>query len=260
LVYLLHPEFMARYNAFVHALFLKRSIQRADAIIAVSERTKQDLVARLGVDRLRITVVHHGVEDDFHVIDPVQVTSRLQTLGVSGRYILSVGTLEPRKNYPLLLCALALLPKPISLVIAGRPGWKYKTILAEAMRLRLGDRIRFMQYVSADDLVALYNGALFSVMPSVYEGFGLPVIQAMACGTPVLASNCSSLPEVGSDAAAYFESGSVESLRAEMLRLIENPGLRQDLRARGLVRARQFKWEDTARAVLRVLHGETIAR
>ncbi len=256
IVWVLHPESMARYNALVHRLYFRKSVRRADAIAVVSEETGRDLGNKLKVEESRITVTHEGVEDTFRPLSAELTEGKLQAIGISGSYVLSVGTLEPRKNYPLLLRALARLETDLNLVVAGRKGWKYNVIFEQVKRLNLQDRVRFMEYVPTEDLVALYCGAEFLVMPSLYEGFGLPVLQAMACGTPVLASNCSSLPEVGGDAAAYFDPASVESLIAEMSELVENETLRSQMRKKGLLRARLFTWRRTAEELLYLFHSD----
>jgi glycosyltransferase involved in cell wall biosynthesis len=252
----LFPETMEGYNALVHRLFWRKSIRRADALIAISEQTKRDLVNQFGVDESRVTVIHLGVEPTFRPLPADVVNARLSALGISGDYILSVGTLEPRKNYPVLFRALARMPDGLSLVIAGRRGWKYHSLFKMRQQLGLEQRVRLLEYVPTEDLVALYNGARLYVQPSVYEGFGLPLLQAMACGLPILSSNWASLVEIAADAAAYFDPRSVESLQVEMTRLLGDGLLLNRMRARGLERARQFTWERTAEKTLRVLKGE----
>lgn len=255
IVHMLYPGSMARYSALVHRMYFGRSLACADAIITVSEQTKHDLISRLGIAESRVSVVHEAADGVFRPLSPALVGERRVALGVSGDYILAVGTIEPRKNYPLLFRALARLPEGFSLLVAGRRGWKCRQTLSEVARLGIGHRVRFLDYIPTDDLVALYCGALCLVMPSIYEGFGLPVLQAMACGTPVLASNCSSLPEVGGDAAAYFDPASVESLAAGISGIIRNEPRRNQMRESGLRRARLFTWQRAAAQTLAVLHG-----
>jgi glycosyltransferase involved in cell wall biosynthesis len=255
LVPLLYPESMTSYNAFIHRCYWQQSLARADAILAISESTKRDLVGRLGIAESRITVTHLGVEDRFRPLPMEQVQTRLRALELNPGYLLAVGTLEPRKNYPLLFQALKALPRELILVVAGGRGWKYRDILEERARLGLEERVRLVGYVGGEDLAVLYNGARLLVFPSRYEGFGLPLLQAMACGTPVLASRTSSLPEVGGDAAAYFDPQSVDSLICELQRLLNDDARLRPMRAKGIERARQFTWEQTARKTLEVLHG-----
>ena len=256
LVAVYYPEHMSRYNALVHRLHFRRSVERADTIITVSHSTRNDLLRELGVPGPKVQVVHSGVAAAFRPIAESERTARLRVLGVPDEFILSVGTLEPRKNYPLLFKALSEIPD-VHLVVAGRKGWKYESIIRQINELGLAKRVQLLEYVSTQNLVALYCGAQLVVMPSLYEGFGLPVLEAMACGTPVLASNTSSLPEVGGDAAAYFESNSVESLRTELARLLAGPETRAAMAQKGIQRAKGFSWHQAAQATLDILRGTT---
>ncbi len=255
LVYKLWPRHMKRRNALVNRCLFDQSVRQANAIITDAERTRQDLITLFQIEPAKVTAVHLGVDEVFRPLGRDAVRSRLDALGIPADYLLAVGTLEPRKNYPLLFQAIARMPDCPPLAIAGGKGWNYRTILQQLEGLGLQSRVRLLDYVSNEDLVALYNGALLVVQPSLYEGFGFPLVQAMACGTPVLSSNTSSLPEVGGDAVAYFESGSADSLVAELQRLLASETRRQTLRQAGLQRATEFNWSNTARATLAVLRG-----
>jgi glycosyltransferase involved in cell wall biosynthesis len=257
LVWRFYPDSMSRYNLLVHQFYFGRSVRRADAIITVSAQTKRDLVRELDIAEERVTVIHQGAEAIFRSLSPDTVWERLAGLGVPREFILAVGTLEPRKNYVLLLRALARRPSGPTLVVAGRRGWKYRDVLEAIEQLNLQTRVLLLDYVTTENLVALYNGAKLLVLPSVYEGFGLPILQAMACGTPVLASRCSSLPEIGGDAARYFDAQSEESLVAELDALLRDAAARQLMRQRGFERAGQFTWERTAERTLKVLTGKS---
>jgi len=255
LVYPLYPQYMTRYFAFLHRCFFARSVRQADAVITVSRQTRQDLIEHLHIDPAKVSAVHRGVDPEFHPLAPETVRARLEALGIRNEYLLAVGTLEPRKNYLLLFRAMATLPSCPPLLIAGGRGWKFGKALRELRELGLGSRVSLLDYVSLDDLVALYNRALLLVQTSLYEGFGLPVLQAMACGVPVLASNTSSLPEVGGEAAAYFESNSIESLRAGLVRLLAEPETRAAMAQKGLQRAKEFSWTQAAQETLNILKG-----
>jgi glycosyltransferase involved in cell wall biosynthesis len=176
--------------------------------------------------------------------------------GIRGDYILYVGTLQPRKNLRRLLKAYAMVQKRDEtpcLVIAGRKGWLYDQIFQQVERLGLETEVIFPGYVPQDDLPTLLSGACFFVFPSLYEGFGLPVLEAMACGTPVLCSNVSSLPEVAGNVALLVDPLDVESMAEAMNRLLQDEGLRAQLVERGFQQVRQFSWDRCARETLTVL-------
>ena len=172
-----------------------------------------------------------------------------------GGYILYVGMLEPRKNVDRLVEAFGTVADQLSgidLVIAGRRGWMYEEIFARVEALGLRDRVRFTGYVVSHDLPALYGGARLFAYPSKYEGFGLPVLEAMSCGAPVVTTNVSSMPEVAGDAAILVAPDDVAGLAAALLRVSGDHALRDDLRCRGLARAKTFSWERCARETIAV--------
>jgi glycosyltransferase involved in cell wall biosynthesis len=176
----------------------------------------------------------------------------------NGRYLLYLGTLQPRKNLTRLVEAFACLQAPtanLQLVLAGKKGWLYDDLFARVASLGLGGRVVFPGYIADGDKAALISGAAALVYPSLYEGFGLPVLEAMACGTPVLTSNGSSLPEVAGDAALLVDPLDVEAIAAGMSRLMEDADLRCSLVARGYVQASKFSWARAAQQVLEVLES-----
>jgi glycosyltransferase involved in cell wall biosynthesis len=280
--FLLPPTFAARQVVTVHDLsyvrvpecfpapllnYLNRavppSLARATMILADAASTQRDLIEVYGIPREKIRVLYSGVEPRFCPDVPPAARARVQTLTRGKPYLLAVGTLQPRKNYVRLLHAFArLLPNlqsPISnlqLIIAGARGWMYEEIFETVARLNLQDRVVFTEFVADDDLPALYAGAMLFVYPSLYEGFGLPVIEAMACGTPVVCSNTSSLPEVAGDAALYFDPRAVDALVHALSHALTDASLCATLRARGLARAKQFTWDHAARALHACLLGE----
>jgi len=255
-----------------------RSVRRADLILADSQNTKDDLVELLGVSPDKIEVVYPGVDGRFR---PIEDEALLE--GVRRRYnlpphfVLSLGTLEPRKNFVRLIeafasmqvgkwasgqkadletCKLANLqtckPANLHLVIAGGKGWLYEGILRRPEELGISDAVLFLGFIPDEDLPALYNLADLFVYPSLYEGFGLPPLEAMACGVPVVASNRPSLPEVLGQAALLVDPLDVEGLAAAMKRALEDEGLRKRMVKRGLERARGFTWRKAARELLRI--------
>jgi glycosyltransferase involved in cell wall biosynthesis len=229
-----------------------RSVRRADHILADSTATKNDLMELYGTPHDKITVLLSGVDSRFHPVnDPAvraQVRERYKLPETP--YVFSVGTVQPRKNYGRLIQALARLRDnglDVDLVIAGGRGWLedpiYETIRAEGM----DGHAHFIGFANEADLPVLYSGAACVAMPSLYEGFGLPVLEAMACGTPVVTSNVSSLPEVAGDAALTITPTDLDALTEALRQLIADSALRETLIQRGYERAKQFTWEASAR-------------
>ena len=234
----------------------------ARRIIADSQATRRDLMAHYGVEGAKIAVVYPGY--DRELFRPVRALSRIQKVkaryGIVGDYMLYVGTLQPRKNLKRLVKAFAKLEREGNsrghkLVIAGGKGWLYEPLFAVVRKLGLEDRVVFTGFVAQEDLPALYSGATLFVYPSLHEGFGLPVLEAMACGTPVVCSDRSSLPEVAGDAALFVNPLHTDEIASAISRLLADGDLRAFLVERGLRRARQFSWERCARRTLSVLES-----
>jgi glycosyltransferase involved in cell wall biosynthesis len=240
----------------------ERSLARADTVITVSEATKRDLEELYGIPPSRATVVPLGVDPNaFRPASAEEVARVRARFGIDGPYLLYLGGLEPRKNLPPLLQAFAGLPADVrpSLVVAGSGvAWNPEgpALLKEAMAAlpeRVRSRVRLTGYVGDTDKVALLGGAEALVYPSLYEGFGLPVIEAMACGTPVLTSDVSALPEVAGGAALLVDPRDVGSIRDGIARLLTDEPLRRRLKEAGVERASRFSWERTARLTAEVL-------
>jgi glycosyltransferase involved in cell wall biosynthesis len=224
--------------------WVPHSVAQADAVIAVSEATCRDLIELYQTPPAKIKILYHGVTSNFRpVTDPRQLHEVRQKYGLGQRpFILSLGTVQPRKNYQRLIQALGQVGGEIGLVIAGGKGWTYENILAEVDKQGLQGRVHFPGFVAEADLPALYSAATIFVYPSLYEGFGLPALEAMACGLPVIASNQSSLPEVVGKAGLLVNPGEVEAIAAAISRLLEDEALRQALSSAGLARAAEFTW------------------
>ena len=234
-----------------------RSIRRATRVIAVSESTRRDCIDLLGVSPDKISTVHEGVSAVFRPpSDPDADRLHLRTMGIECPYILSTGTLEPRKNYERLLQAFAVLRARGDdrvLVVAGRPGWLYEPIHETVRRLKLTDCVTFVT-PNDRDLRRLYGAADAFVYPSLYEGFGIPPLEAMACGAPVICSSTASLPEVVGDAAVTFNPYDVEEIADAMRSVLEDPLVARRLRRQGIERAASFTWERAATGTLDVYH------
>lgn len=226
------------------------SIERASHILADSEATKRDLATVWHVPPAKITVLYSGVHERFRPAKQQEnITAVRQKYQISSQpYILSVGTLQPRKNYQMLIRAFRPVADrfPHHLIISGGKGWLYDEMMAEVDRQGLNGRVRFIGFVDDDDLPTLYSGADLFVFPSLYEGFGLPLLEAMACGVPVISSNASSLPEVAGDTAVLLSPHQPTAWTETILDLLAQPTKRAEMAASGLGRARQFRWKFAA--------------
>ncbi len=243
---LLFPQWHTReVQGYAHEL--RRTIHQPDLIVADSEATRRDLERHLGVAPERVRVVPLAAGSHFHPPDPATLPDILARHGIQRPYVLHTGTLEPRKNLVRLLNAFARTTRDHDLVLVGTKGWLSDEIHATIAKLRLADRVRLTGYVPREDLPAIYAGAEAFCYPSLYEGFGLPPLEAMACGTPVITSNVSSLPEVVGSAAVLVDPHEEESLSEALQRVLGDADLRQRLRERGLEQASRFAWERTAR-------------
>ncbi len=242
------------------------AVRRASHLIAPSETTKRDLCDVYGVPHERVTVVHDGCRfqpEDFAVTNPDgrSETGALAALGVSRPYILFVGVIEPRKNVGRLLRAFELLKErhgiPHQLVLAGRAGWMYEEAMLPLGSLTVAarDSVVLTGYVSTETLIALYSSADVFVFPGLYEGFGLPVLEAMAANVPVAASRAGAIPEVAGDAALLFDPLDPEDISSAMISLLDSSQMREDLISRGKRRCGDFSWEAAAASVLKVIES-----
>ena len=232
-----------------------RSVRRADLVLADSQHTKSDIVALLGIPPERVMVVLAGVESRFQrVTDEDRLQQVRQRHGLNQPFILGLGTLEPRKNFAGLISAYGILRArqgiPHELVIGGRQGWLYQGIFDRVAELGLQQQVRFLGFVADEDLPALYTLADVFAFPSFYEGFGIPILESMACGTPVVASNASSLPEVVGEAGLMVSPENTEALVQALGQALQDTPLRHTLISRGREQARRFTWERAAQQLL----------
>lgn len=232
-----------------------RTLRRADKIIAVSEYTKKELVKVLGLPEEKIAVVYQGVDHTrFRPdLDPWKLREVRNKYGLPGDFVLYIGTLEPRKNVEGLIAAWERMEHNVPLVIAGKPGWKYKSIFKKAQQSPRRRSVQFLGFVDEVDKPYVLKLARVFAFPSLYEGFGLPVLEAMAVGTPVVTSSVSSLPEVAGDAAVLVNPYNSADLTLALDALAQDEQLRSQCAERGLLRARQFDWGKTAEQTLAVL-------
>ncbi len=236
--------------------FAERVLKRADGIIAVSENTRQDAIRVLGLKPEKIHVIHLGVPDAYFHVTPEPVNAIRTAYGLTKPYFLFVGTIEPRKNVDTLLTAWEGTPddfrRHYDLVIAGMAGWRSEATMNRLLQAKSDNKsIQYYGYVPEANMPALTAGAFALVYPSLYEGFGIPVAQAMAAGRPVITSNISSLPEVAGEAALLVDPRSPGELSAAFMKLVESPGLSEQLGAAGTERARRYSWSRAAELALR---------
>ena len=256
LAFLLFPQFLTTESARYYGQ-IDQAVRRADHIIADSESTRRDILTLLGAPPDKVSVVYLAANPMYRPILLSRARQRAaEKFDLRGEFILFVGTIEPRKNLPTLLRAYRQLldayKLDVDLALVGGEGWLYGEIPRLVEELRLTERARFLGRVSNTDLLHLYNAAGVLAHPALYEGFGLTPLEAMACGTPVVVSNNSSLPEVVGDAGLLVEPEDVDAWAAALWRVLTFDDLREELCQKALVRARGFSWERTARQTLRI--------
>lgn len=251
----LESEFVPNAYTRLQRLYLKFNTGiKADHIIAVSNSTKKDLGTTLKVPSSRISVVHEGVDKDFFSKrDEREVRNVRLKYGIKDKYFLHVGTIQPRKNLSKLIEAFAKLSNPdVDLVLVGKPGWLSNKIYEAPKKFKVQENVKFLGFADQEDLPALYSGSTAYVMPSLYEGFGLPILEAMACGIPVLTSKSSSLPEVSGGHALLVKPHDVNDISYNLSRLLKEEDLRWKLSAAGEEWSKNFSWEKTAKETIKV--------
>ena len=258
LAFLLYPHFLTNEAARYYGQ-IDQAVRHTDHIIAVSESTRRDTINLLGVPERKITVIYEGANPIYCPMDKEVARRHVQDMyGLGEPYILFVSTIEPRKNLPGLLQAFRKLrddyKRPETLVLAGGRGWLSEEVYDTIDRLNLNEHVRLLGRVPSEHLVYLYNAAQTLVHPSFYEGFGLPPLEAMHCGTPTIVSNVSALPEVVGDAALLVDPNDIDGLTVAMWRVLTDDQLRASLVEKGLKRAQTFSLERAAQQTLEVYH------
>jgi glycosyltransferase involved in cell wall biosynthesis len=261
------PETFKRRSRAQLRLTVRRSAKKAARILTLSESVRADIIATYGIPSERITAIPLAAPSHFGPVIAEKELQRVRhTYGIEGDYILSVGSIQPRKNLTRLvrayLCLRAERPgvKLPKLVLVGKQAWLYDETLRAIAESGVGNQILVTGYVSETDLPALYSAATCFVYPSYFEGFGLPPLEAMKCGSPVIVGNRTSLPEVVGDAGLLVDPFDEGEIAAALARLIDNPELRNELRVKGLKRANSFSWQTTAQRTLEVYQQVAAAR
>ena len=258
LSFIYFPQHIASRNLYFLKKTVKRSIKKANKIITISNAIKKEIIKEFNVNDRDIEIISPAVDLDF--FKPCKEDSILKVkekFKIKGSYFLFTSTLEPRKNITGILKAYTALPKQIkkdySLVLAGGKGWQDKELLEGIKKSKEeGNNIIQIGYVPEKDLPVLYSGASIFLYPSFYEGFGIPILEAMACGVPVVTSNISSMPEVAGDSAVLVNPHNADEIKDAIIRLIQDRSLREELVRKGFLQAKKFSWEVSASRLLRV--------
>lgn len=259
LAFLRFPEVTSQKIYKHHTGWLPFSIKLADHIITDSYQSKQDIIEFYSVPEKNISVVHLAADEEMRAVEEEKIIEAQKTYNLPRNYVLYVGTIEPRKNIPFLIECFAKAKQYYrfdhKLVIAGGRGWKYESVDQKIEEMKLENEIIFTGYIADQDLPAIYSGASLFLFPSIFEGFGLPVLEAMQCGVPVIASNTSSLPEVVGDAGRLLPLDNSSDWIDSIGELLVNQKENQSYRDKGLEKAKQFSWKKTAEETLNVYRG-----
>jgi alpha-1,3-rhamnosyl/mannosyltransferase len=247
-----HPSEHPRERVWFFNLFFKNRLPYATHIITISEFIRNELIDEFGIAPNKITAIPLAADQFFYPRKKVVIDEMLKMNRWPQEYVLYVGTLEPRKNLPVLIKALSMTQTKIALILAGWKGWGDKQWIDDIAIYGLQDRVIFADYVNEETLACLYSGACAFVYPSLYEGFGLPILEAMRCGCPVICSNSASLPEVAGDAGLLFDPTDPQNIASSIDMLCENSSKRRAMIEAGLNRAHLFSWDKTAKQTLNI--------
>jgi len=257
-----YPQYLPKGTIHHTKLLFNRNLSLSDRVIADSESTKRDLMAIYKTPEEKITVIPAAADERYQQVPDHEIDKIRKKYTLTKTFILYVGTIEPRKNITQILDSFSHIQKKfpdIELVIAGKKGWYYQEIFSKLHSLHLTDKVRFLGYVPIEDLPGLYNAAEIFVYPSQYEGFGLPPLEAMQCGTPVITSNRSSLPEVVGKEGIMVNPDNPGELSQAIMKLIHNPAYQEEQIQYGIQRSKLFSWKKTADMTYQV-YEEVIAR
>lgn len=260
--YLHFPGLFKKRDLYQLKLWGGYSIKKAKKIITISKSSKNDIIKAYNVSEAKIEVVYPGIKVISNIKDKIlNMSDFKKKFGINDEYILFVGTLQPRKNIENLIEAFSMIKnKNLNLVIVGKKGWMYEDILNAPKKYEVSDRVKFLDNVNDEDLPGFYKNAVCFVLPSLYEGFGLPILEAMQYGCPVLTSNISSLPEAGGDAAIYFDPQNSEDIAEKIDKVTSDEKLRTEMVQKGYEQVKKFSWEKTARETLKVLQELSIKK
>lgn len=248
------PDLFTKFDLYQLALWGRLSVKKATKIITISRSSKDDIIQEYGVKSSKVAVAHLGIKPSLKLAMTEKDLS--QKYSVTSPYVLFVGTIQPRKNVLRLIQAFSKLTDKhpdLKLVIVGKKGWQYEQILHEPEKLGISEKVSFLHDVTDEDLATFYKYAEVFVLPSLYEGFGLPILEAMKYDCPVITSNTSSLPEAGGEAALYVDPENITEIASKIDKVVSDKKLKEQMIAKGKEQVKKFSWERSAKEVLRVL-------
>lgn len=260
LAFLYFPELFKKTDLYKLKNWTSYSAKHAKKIITISKSSKFDIIKEYKIPEEKVIVIYPGIKPSAYPKPHVYNMNTIKAkFGTSNNFILFVGTLQPRKNISRLIESFSKVlrdekaPRDLQLVIVGKKGWLYEEILRKPKELNIEEKVKFPDFVSDDELIALYQQAICFILPSLYEGFGLPVLEAMKHGCPVITSNVSSLPEAGGEAAVYVDPLSTDDISEKIIKVVNHPEIRKELKEKSKAQLAKFSWEKTAKETLKVL-------
>ena len=251
LSYLKYPELFKKKDLYQLKIWGRYSIKRAKAVITISESSKNAIIEEYKLASDKVHVVYPGIKELINNRE-INMTDLQKKYGIKKNFILFVGTIQPRKNIARMVEAISQIPE-LELIVVGKKGWQYEGILDSPRKFGVENRVKFLEFVPDEELSELYKNAICFVLPSLYEGFGLPILEAMKYGCPVVTSNTSSLPEAGGDAALYFDPEDSSDIAEKIKKLLSDDKFREDMIEKGYKQAKKFSWEKAAKETLHVL-------
>lgn len=251
--YLYFPELFNKKDILKLKYWGKYSINKSKKILTISQSSKNDIIKAYSIKPEKIEVIYPGVKQEIEAVKYLSMEELNKKFGIESKYVLFVGTIQPRKNIKALIEAYSKLNTEVKLVIIGRKGWQYEEILSAPKKFGVDNKVIFLHEITDEDLPSFYKNAEFFILPSLYEGFGLPVLEAMKYDCPVITSNVSSLPEAGGDAALYVDPKDAEDIAQKMDKLLKDVDLRKSLIKKGHDQIKKFSWDKSARETLKVL-------
>lgn len=255
LSYIYFPQLFKKSDLYQLKNWTYYSVKKAKTVFTISKSSKNDIIKEYKIPENKVVVTYPGIKVSSIKNQVLSMDIIKEKYGIEGKYILFVGTLQPRKNITKLIEAFSKLKTDLKLVIIGKKGWLFEEILEAPEKFGVENRVKFLNFVPDEDLADFYSNAICFVLPSLYEGFGLPVVEAMKYGCPVITSNISSLPEAGGDAALYFDPQDADDIAAKIEQVISSEKIRKEMIEKGYNQVKKFSWKKTAEETLKELEN-----